>query len=138
MPKELSAGAALFPGAALIPFGFTQPEVGGRAVGRAQGGTEDTDRNTQSSALGGQVSTPHRTYSPRAHPWALGDKQAHSARGFPYPGTTNPSLELPAMQLQLGARGKAPTSATPAEPTWQNLQASNIGLTHTQVYICTM
>lgn len=75
----------------------------------------------QSSALGSQVSPCTGHTAPWPIPGALGDKQACSARGFPYLGTTSPSLELPAMQLQLGERGKAPTSATPDEPTWQNL-----------------
>lgn len=58
MPKDLSAGAAPCPGAALIPFGFTQPEVGGRAVGRAQGGTEDMDRK-HSAVPWGSKCPPH-------------------------------------------------------------------------------
>lgn len=65
---------------------------------------------------------PHAGHTaPWPIPGAVGEKQARSARGFPYLGTTSPSLELPAVQLQLGARGKAQTSATPDEPIWQNI-----------------
>lgn len=64
----------------------------------------------------------------RAVPWGAkcAPHTGHTAHcpplGHVLPGAC-PALaqRVPAVQRQLGERGKAPTSAAPAEPTWQNL-----------------